>query len=351
MEIEQELWGMTPEGEAVIRYTMRNESGSLVRLTNLGAAVVAIEVPDRDGRIADVALGYRDPMSYRGDGAAMGKTVGRVANRIAQGRMQIDGVEYRLEINNGRNHLHGGTNNFANRLWESRVETNRIVMSLLSEDGDQGYPGNLEAEAVFDFDEENALEITYRAATDRTTPVNLTSHLYLNLDGEGAGSVLAHELQLRSLRAPEMDAFQIPTGRMLDVQGTAMDFTSPRRLGEGIDDPFNHIRDFGGYDHPFALEGWRPGILQEAALLRSLRSGRMLTVLTSQPSVMLYTGNWLAGGCPVTKSGGRYENHAGVALECQHFPDAVNRPEFPSPLLRPGKVYCQKIVYRFGVDN
>lgn len=350
MEIEQELWGMTPEGEAIVRYTMRCDDGSLVRLTNLGAAVTAVVVPDRAGRMADVALGYRDPLSYLGDGAAMGKSVGRVANRIAGGRMEIDGREYRLEINNGRNHLHGGTHNFANRLWESRVETNRIVMSLLSEDGDQGYPGNLQVEAVFDFDEDHALEITYRAAADRTTPVNLTNHLYVNLDGEDAGSVLDHELTVASAQVPEMDPFQIPTGRMLDAAGTPMDFRTPRRLGAGIDSDFNRIRDFGGYDHPFALDGWRPHILGEAALLRSPRSGRTMRVLTSQPSLMLYTGNWLSAGCPTAKSGGRYENYAGVALECQNFPDAVNRPEFPSPLLHKGEIYCQKIVYRFGTE-
>ena len=348
MEIEQELWGMTPEGEAIVRYTLRNEQGGQVQLTNLGAAVTSVAVPDRSGRIGDVALGYRDAMSYMGDGAAMGKSVGRVANRIAEGRMVVEGEEYRLELNSGRNHLHGGTRNFANRLWESRVETNRVVMSLYSPDGDQGYPGNLEVEAVFDFDEENALEITYRAATDRTTPVNLTNHLYVNLDGESSGSVLGHELLIRSAQVPEMDPFQIPTGKMLDVAGSDMDFRSFRRLGDGVGSQFNRIRDFGGYDHPFALEGWQPNILQEAAVLRSPLSGRTMTVLTSQPSLMLYTGNWLAGGCPATKSGGRYENFAGVALECQNFPDAVNRPEFPSPLLRAGEIYCQKTVYRFG---
>ncbi len=347
MEIEQHLWGMTPEGEAIVLYTMRNAQGAEVKLTNYGAAIVSIVVPDREGRMADVALGYKRPEGYFFDGAASGKTVGRVANRIACGRMTIEGEEYALEVNNGPNHLHGGTKNFANRVWESRVETNRVVMTLLSEDGDQGYPGELTVEAVFDFDDDNALELTYRARTDRTTVVNLTNHVYFNLAGEASGDILDHELQLHSSQVPEMNEYQIPTGRMLDVEGTPQDFRTFRAFRPGIDAAFNRIRDFRGYDHPFAIDGWKPGILGEAGTLRDPKSGRTVTVLTSQPSVMIYTGNWLAGS-PETKSGGRYEDHAGVAIECQNFPDAVNRPEFPSPLLHPGETYCQKIVFRFG---
>ena len=339
---------MTPEGEAIIRYTLRNDSGAEVQLTNYGAAIVSVKMPDREGRIADVALGYKHPEGYFFDGAASGKSVGRCANRIAFGRMTVEGKDYALEVNNGANHLHGGTKNFANRIWESRVETNRVVMTLLSPDGDQGYPGELEAEAVFDFDDDNSLEITYRAATDRTTVVNLTNHLYVNLDGEQAGSVLDHELQLHASRVLEVDERQLPTGRLLDTAGTATDFREFRPLRNGIDADFNRIRDFGGYDHCFAVDDWQPGILKSAGTLRSTRSGRRMEILTSQPGVVLYTGNGLAGGCPLSKSGRRYDDYDGVAIECQNFPDAVNRPEFPSPLLRPGAVYCQKIVYRFS---
>ena len=249
MEIEQHLWGMTPEGEAIVLYTMRNAQGAEVKLSNYGAAIVSIVVPDREGRMADVALGYKRPEGYFFDGAASGKTVGRVANRIACGRMTIEGEEYALEVNNGPNHLHGGTKNFANRVWESRVETNRIVMALTSDDGDQGYPGELQVEAVFDFDDDNSFEITYVAQTDRTTVVNLTNHVYFNLAGENSGSVLDHELRLNCSQVPEMDASQIPTGRMLDVAGTPQDFRTFRPLRNGIDAEFNHIRDFRGYDH------------------------------------------------------------------------------------------------------
>ncbi|WP_148468178.1 aldose epimerase family protein [Alistipes sp.] len=347
VQIEQHVWGATPEGEAIILYTLRNDRGAEVRISNFGATIVSATMPDREGRMADVVLGYARPESYFHDGPAAGKSVGRCANRIALGRMTIDGKAYQLEINNGQNHLHGGTKNFANRVWESRVETNRVVMTLLSEDGDQGYPGELTVEAVFDFDDDNALELTYRARTDRTTVVNLTNHVYFNLAGEASGDILDHELQLHSSQVPEMNEYQIPTGRMLDVEGTPQDFRTFRAFRPGIDAAFNRIRDFRGYDHPFAIDGWKPGILGEAGTLRDPKSGRTVTVLTSQPSVMIYTGNWLAGS-PETKSGGRYEDHAGVAIECQNFPDAVNRPEFPSPLLHPGETYCQKIVFRFG---
>ena len=349
VQIEQHVWGMTPEGEAIILYTLTNGQGAQLRLSNFGAAIVSLTMPDREGRMADVVLGYKHPEGYFYDGAAAGKSVGRCANRIAGGRMTIDGVAYALEINNGRNHLHGGTKNFANRIWESRVETNRVVMSLLSEDGDQGYPGELNVEAVFDFDDDNAVEITYLARTDRTTVVNLTNHVYFNLAGEASGSVLDHELRLNASQALEMDPWQIPTGRRLDVAGTPQDFRTFRAFRPGIDAEFNHIRDFKGYDHPFVVDGWKPNILGEVGTLREPRSGRSVTVLSSQPSVMIYTGNWLAGGCPETKSGGRYADYDGVAMECQNFPDAVNHPDFPSPLLRPGELYCQKIVFRFGV--
>ena len=348
IDIGQHLWGMTPEGEAIVLYTLRNAQGAEVRLSNYGATVVAVTVPDREGRMADVVLGYAAPEDYFNDAPTCGKTVGRVANRIADGRMTVEGVEYRLERNCGANHLHGGTKNFANRVWESRTETNRVVMDLLSEEGDQGYPGELSVEAIFDFDDDNALEITYLARTDRTTPVNLTSHLYFNLTGDPNRSVLDHELRLRSVQVPEMNERQIPTGRMIDAAGTPQDFRESRPLRAGIDAEFNHIRDFGGYDHPFAIDGWRPDILGEVGCLRDPQSGRQVEILSSQPSVMLYTGNRLAGVKAANKAGGRCEDHTGVAIECQHFPDAVNRPEFPSPLLRPGELYCQKTVFRFG---
>ena len=349
MEILQHIWGSTPEGEAVVLYTIRNANGCEVQLCNIGASIVSVKCPDRDGRIDDVVLGYKDCMSYFGDGAASGKSVGRVANRIARGRMTVEGVEYNLEVNNGPNHLHGGSRGFANRLWDARVETNRVVFSLTSPDGEQNYPGELYVEAGYYFSDDNELEITYMARTDKTTVVNLTNHVYWNLAGEGSGkSILDHELHLNCSRVLEMDPTQIPTGRYLDVKDTPQDFTTWRRFGDEILSEFNHMKDFKGYDHFFVLDDWKPNILSPIGELRCEASGRRVEVLSSQAGAMVYTGNWLAGGCPVTKSGGRYEDYAGVAIECQNYPDAVNHADFPSVVLRPGDTYCQKIVFRLG---
>ena len=340
MEILQHIWGSTPEGEGIILYTMRNSRGSEVQLCNIGASIVSVKFADRNGNIEDVALGYKEPTSYIGDGAASGKSVGRVA---------IDGVEYRIEVNNGPNHLHGGSKGFANRYWEGRVETNRVVFSYISEDMEQGYPGELVVEAIYDFDDEDNLEITYLAKSNKNTVCNLTNHLYWNLHGEGSGkTILDHELKLNSSEVLEMDIVQIPTGKLLDVKGTALDFTSWRKFGDEIDAEFNNIRNYRGYDHCFKVDGWQKNILGEVGELRCEATGRKVTILSSQPAAVLYTGNWLAGGCPVTKSDKYYDDYAGVAIECQGFSDAVHHPHFPSIELKANELYCNKIVFKLG---
>ena len=349
MEILQHIWGSTPEGEGIILYTMRNERGSEVQLCNIGASIVGVKFADRNGNIDDVALGYKDPLSYIGDGAASGKSVGRVAGRIARGQMTIEGVEYRLEVNNGPNHLHGGSKGFANRYWEGRVETNRVVFSYVAEDMEQGYPGELVVEAIYDFDDEDNLEITYLAKSSKTTVCNLTNHLYWNLHGEGSGkTILDHELKLNCSEVLEMDTVQIPTGKLLAVKGTALDFTEGRVFGDEIDSEFNNIRNFRGYDHCFKVDGWQKNILGEVGELRCEATGRKVTVLSSQPAAVLYTGNWLAGGCPKTKSDKYYDDYAGVAIECQAYSDAVHHPHFPSIELQAGELYCNKIVFKLG---
>ena len=349
MEILQHIWGTTPEGEAIVLYTIRNANGCEVQLCNIGASIVSVKSPDRDGKIDDIVLGYKDAMSYFGDGAASGKSVGRVANRIAKGKMTVDGVEYSLEINNGPNHLHGGSKGFANQLWEGRVETNRVVFSRTSPDGEQNYPGELYVEAGYYFSDDNELEITYVAKSDKNTVVNLTNHVYWNLAGEGSGqTILDHELQLNCSRVLEMDPTQIPTGEYLDVKGTPQDFTTWRKFGDDILSEFNHMKDFKGYDHFFVLDDWTPNILAPIGELRHEASGRKVEVLSSQAGAMVYTGNWLEGGCPVTKSGGRYQDYSGVAIECQNYPNAVNEPRFPSVELKAGDTYCQKIVFKLG---
>lgn len=349
MEIEQNVWGFTPEGEAVIIYKIINASGAYVELINFGAAVRSIVVPDRNGTMADVALGYRDMQGYMQDTAAMCKTVGRYANRIADGRFTLDGTEYTLARNAGKNHLHGGANGFQSRLWESRVEGNQVVFSLVSPDGDQSYPATLGVEAAFYWSDDNRLEITYYAESDAATIVNLTSHLYFNLGGESSGSVLNHVLQLDADAFLPTDASQIPTGELRSVDGTPMDFRNPKALGRDIESDYNFMREVGGYDHCWAVRGWRRNILGRVGSLCDTKSGRRVEFLSSQPGVQIYTGNFL-GGTPVSASGNRYADHDGVAVECQSYPDSPNKPEFPSVVLRAGERYVAKTVYAFSAE-
>ncbi len=346
MNIEQQVWGMTAEGQPVILYTMTNASGAYVRLTNLGATIVAVGVPDRDGRVEDVVLGYKEWPSYQGDGAAMGKSVGRYANRIAKGRFVLDGTEYRLAINNGPNHLHGGPAGFANRVWESRVETDRVVFSYLSADGEEGYPGELTVEACYDWDDECNLEITYYGRAEAPTILNLTNHVYFNLTGDGQGDILDHTLQLHCAKFLPTDETAIPSGVMQPVAGTPMDFTEPHTIGERIHDKYQQLIIGKGYDHCWVIDGYAKGKLSPAGVLESPATGRRVEVFTTQPGIQVYTGNWLSGS-PAGKHGD-YEDRSGVALECQSFPDTPNKPQFPSAVLRPGETYEQKISYKFS---
>ena len=344
VQIEQHVWGMTPEGEAIIRYTLRNDSGAEVQLTNYGAAIVSVKMPDREGRIADVVLGYKHPEGYFFDGAASGKSVGRCANRIAFGQMTVEGKEYRLEVNNGVNHLHGGTKNFANRIWESRVETNRVVMSLVSENGDQGYPGELCVEAVFDFDDDNALEITYLARTDKTTVVNLTNHVYFNLDGDQT-DVRNHKLQLLADEYLPVDEGGIPRDGLKPVAGTSFDFRSAKVIASEFlaDDDQRKVK---GYDHAFLLQA-KGDSKKPVALLASEDGKLQMEVYTSAPALQFYSGNFLGG----TSSRGpnAYSDYQGLALESEFLPDSPNHPEWPQPdcILRPGEEYTSLTEYRF----
>ncbi len=345
MEITQQVWGMTPDGEAVVLYTMRNRHGAAVELTNIGASIVSVRVPDRHGKMADVALGYSHYMDYFGDAAAMGKTVGRVTNRTRGAMFTIDGEEFRLTRNIAPHHSHGGgAGGFANKLWTGRVETDRVVFGYVSADGEEGYPGELGVEVVYDWDDDNTLEITMFARTSRSTMVNLTNHVYFNLAGESSGSVLDQELRIDADRFLATDDAQVPTGELIDVTGTPMDFRTPKPLGRDIDSPYPPLRQGFGYDHCWALNKGGGAELYEPD------SGRVLTIETTQPGLQVYAGNFLSGG-PQGKSGRAYADRDGVALECQGFPNAANIDSFPSIRLDPGQTYEQHIVFRFGVKK
>lgn len=327
-------------------YTLTNGNGASVTLSSLGAGIVSVIVPDKDGKMADVALGYENAADYIADGPCMGKTPGRYANRIAKGHFKIGNKEYTLATNNGPNALHGGPTGFMNRIWESEANGSHVKFTYRSADGEEGYPGNLEATVVYSWNDRNELTIEYSAECDAKTVVNLTNHAYFNLDGEGSGNILGHELKLFASKYLPTDDTQIPTGELADVAGTPMDFLAGKAIGQDIEADFEPLKIGKGYDHCWVIDDWHKHALNRAAELSSPTSGRVLEVLTTQPGAQVYTGNWLTG-CPAGKSGHEYKDYDGVAIECQGFPDAPNHKNFPCQLLGPGEKYEQTIVFRF----
>ena len=334
-------------GEIAI-YTLTNAAGASVKLSALGAGILSVVVPDREGNMADVALGYADAAQYISDGPCMGKIPGRYANRIAGGKFTLDGVEYQLEINNGPNALHGGSEGFYNKIWNSEATAQGVVFTLVSPDGDAGYPGTLTVKAEYTWSDDCELRLSISATTDRKTVINLTNHTYFNLRGEASGSVLDEQLQLNCSKYLVTDENLTPTGEMAPVAGTQMDFTKAKTLGEDIRKPFAALAFGKGYDNCYVIDGYKKGEMALAAVLTDEVSGRTLEVLTTQPAVQIYTGNWLMG-CPATKSGNRtYLDYDGVAIECQGMPDAPNHANFPSQVLDKGEQYAQSIVFRFS---
>lgn len=334
---------------AIDIFRLRNAVGAEVVLSSLGAGIVEINVPDRDGVMADVTLGYKNPSDYLYDGPCAGKIPGRYANRIAFGKFTLDGKEYQLPINNGPNSLHGGPEGFQNQLWKATANEAEgfVEFTYFSADGEEGYPGNLTVTARYTWTDNCSLTLKMTAVTDAPTVINLTNHAYFNLDGENAGSVLEHELKLYAPSYLPTGESLIPMGELDAVESTPMDFLDFKTFAPDINADFMPLKIAKGYDHCFAIAPYGNGKLQDVAWLRSHRSGRLLTVATTQPGIQVYTGNWLKGA-PESISGGQYDDYAGVALECQNFPDAPNEPQFPSSVLRPGQTYDQTIIFKFS---
>jgi aldose 1-epimerase len=330
-----------------------NESGVRVRLTNLGASVISIEVPDRDGELLDVVLGFDSPEAYADNPFYFGCTVGRVANRIRGGSFALDGKEYQLTKNIGSDALHGGVRGFHQMLWEAEVlaagEEPSVRFSYLSPDGEEGYPGNLTISVTYTLRRENALQIDYEMTTDHATPVNLTNHSYFNLSGRPETTVLDHLLIVNADTYTPVDTSQIPTGEIASVEGTPLDFRTPTRIGDRIGERFDQLVLGHGYDLNWVLNRPWQGGLRLAAELTERTSGRVVECFTTEPGVQVYSGNSLDGS--VTGKGGlAYQKHAGICLETQHFPNSPNIEHFPNTILRPGEVRRSRTVYRFSVE-
>ena len=342
------------DGRDAGAFRLRNAGGAELRVAALGGAILSLVVPDRDGRMGDVVLGYAEPASYARNPSYLGVLCGRVANRIAGARFVIDGHEHRLDANDGANQLHGGARGFSHAVWRAEPFETRdgagVVLEHTSPDGDAGYPGTLHARATYTLTDTNRLVVDYEATTDRPTHVSLTQHSYFNLAGHDAGDIGGHVLELRADRYLPVSASLIPTGELRDVGGTPFDFRTPTPIGARIDAHDEQLAIGRGYDHCFVV---RRGAGDEsevrlAARVVEPRSGRVLEVHTSAPGVQLYTGNWLGDGVP-GKGGAMYGPRAGFALETQAFPDSPNQPSFPSTLLRPGETHRSRTIYAFGV--
>jgi aldose 1-epimerase len=348
--IDQESFGHLPDGTPVTRYTLNAANGLRVTLTDFGGTICSLWAPDRNGELADVVLGYDRIEDYLSGKSFFGGIIGRYGNRIADGRFVLDGVEYALPKNNGVNHLHGGPDGFDRVLWKAEALAESIPavrFSRLSPDGEQGYPGNLKVEVTYSLPEKDTLRIDYRATTDAPTVVNLTNHAYFNLGGHDAGTILDHELLLAADRYTPVNLTLIPTGELASVRHTPFDFLESHRIGERIEQADTQLEIAGGYDHNWVLAAGVGEKLRLAARVRDPRSGRILEVLTTEPAIQFYSGNFLAGH-DVGKGGVVYGHRSGFCLETQHFPDSPNQPKFPSTTLRPGEVYDTTTVLRFG---
>ncbi|MEQ8787347.1 MAG: aldose epimerase family protein [Pirellulaceae bacterium] len=347
MTVKKSEFGKTSDGSTASLYTCTNDPGTVVKLTDYGATVVAVIAPDKNGRSESICLGFDDVAGYEKHTAYFGCVVGRYGNRIAKGRFTLDDEAYHLATNNGENHLHGGLKGFNRYLWKSEpIERNGEVgvrFQRTSKDGEEGYPGNLKVTVEYTLDNSNKLKISYRAATDKPTVVNLTNHAYWNLGGAGSGTVLDHQVKLNADRYLAVDDGLIPTGETPSVKGTPMDFTMPHAIGSRIGEI---DADPQGYDHCYVLNSGG-GKLAHAATVRDPGSGRVLQVETTEPGIQFYTGNFLNGA----KENGGHPQYGAFCLETQHFPDSPNQAKFPSTVLRPGETYQTTTVYRFLVGE
>jgi aldose 1-epimerase len=340
----------TVDGQSVDLYTLRNVHGVEVKITNYGGILVSLKVPDRNGKFDDVVLGFNDLDTYLKGHPYFGALIGRYGNRIAKGRFTLNGVEYKLAVNNGENTLHGGLKGFDKVVWTGKEMKTKagpaVVLTYLSKDGEEGYPGNLNVRVVYTLTNNNEIKLDYSATTDKDTVINLTEHSYFNLAGEGSGDILNTIVTINGNRFLPTDAGSIPTGELRNVKGTPFDFLTAHAIGERINLDEEQLKLGNGYDHTWIING-RPGTLRLAATAYETTSGRTMQVWTTEPGVQFYTGNFLDGTL-TGKSGKIYQRRFGFCFETQHYPDSPNHPAFPTTTLKKGATYRSTTIYRFS---
>jgi len=344
MSIKKQAFGKTKDGKNVDLYTLTNTNGLKAEIMTYGGIVISLQVPDRDGNFADIVLGCDSLDEYIKGTPYFGALIGRYGNRIAKGKFALDGVEYTLATNNGPNHLHGGIKGFDKVVWNAEpMQTDQgpaLKLTYRSRDGEEGYPGNLSCTVIYTLTNDNELKIRYEAETDKATIINLTHHSYFNLGGHNSGDILGHELILNADHFTPVDKDLIPTGEIKLVKGTPMDFTKPMTIGSRIE------QVPGGYDHNYVLNS-SDGSLALAASVYEPKTGRVMKILTTEPGIQFYTGNFLDGSNK--GKGAVYNKHNAFCLETQHFPDSPNKANFPSVVLRPGEKYTHLTVHKFSV--
>jgi len=345
-QIERCEFGVTAGGVAADLFTLTTDAGAVLKVSNYGGTITDILTPDKTGRLTSCVLGFDDLASYENARPFFGSTVGRFANRIAEGRFTLDGESYQLPINNGPNSLHGGTVGYDKRVWEAEASRSSLKLSLIDPHGAEGYPGNVTAEVTFTFEEPANLVIEYRATSDAATPINLTNHSYFNLKDAGFSPVLDHVVEVKASQYTPVDWTQIPTGEIASVEGTPLDFRAAKPIGKNILE-MPPVPPPSGYDHNMVLDK-EEGELALAARVFEPTSGKTMEVWTTEPGVQFYTGNFLDGSI-VGRGGAEFGRYHGFCFEAQHFPDSPNHPNFPDAILRPGEVYTQRTEYRFSV--
>lgn len=348
MAVTVSSFGKFPDGREVCLYTMANQNGMRVSVTNIGAALVRVEVPDRRGELADVVLGFDRAEDYLENGSFFGVVIGPNANRIGKAAFCLDGISYRLKANDGVNNLHSDREHgWHKRFWEAAPGANSVTFRLNDGSGSMGFPGAKTAEVTYSLNEENELRLHYHASSDRRTILNLTNHSYFNLEGHGSGSIEGHELWLGASCYTPADAGSIPTGEVAETKGTPMDFSAPKKVGAEIDADFEQLTFAGGYDHNWVIDSW-DGTLRHFATLKSPASGRVMEVCTTLPGVQFYAGNFIDE--QKGKGDAVYARRGGLCLETQYFPDSANQPSFPSCIFGGEKAYDSVTVYRFGTE-